>query len=148
MCNAYNALHITHCWIIRYEVWGNRILKASHLHFQICIGSQFAANHSHDCNHHKHKLCLLFHMGQFHSIQSSFSFFYALATYLHLNLSNLWLLNFQLVIRKPSFLTSIALHLPKCLPFSMNSRIYSKFLFHHHLSSSSVVTSISMLIPI
>ena len=27
----------------------------------------------------------------------------------------------------------------------MNSRTYSKFLFHHHLSSSSVVTSISML---
>ena len=25
---------------------GNRILKESHLHFQICIGSQFAANHS------------------------------------------------------------------------------------------------------
>ena len=28
----------------------------------------------------------------------------------------------------------------------MNSRIFSKFLFHHHLSSLSVVTSISMLI--
>ena len=27
----------------------------------------------------------------------------------------------------------------------MNSKIYSKFLFHHHLSSSSVVISISML---
>ena len=45
-----------------------------------------------------------------HSWNSNFS---ALATYLHLNLSNLWLLNFQLAIRKPSFLTSIALHLPK-----------------------------------
>ena len=56
------------------------------------------------------------------------------ATYLHLNLSNLWLLNFQLAIMKPSFLTSIALHLLKCPPFLMNSRIFSKFLFHHHLS--------------
>ena len=72
--------------------------------------------------------------------------FSALATYLHLNLSNLWLLNFPLAIRKPSFLTSIALHLLKCPPFLMNSRIFSKFLFHHHLSSLSVVTSISMLI--
>ena len=78
-----------------------------------------------------------------HSWNSNFS---ALATYLHLNLSNLWLLNFQLAIRKPSSLTSIALHLLKCPPFLMNSRIFSKFLFHHHLSSLSVVTSISMLI--
>ena len=76
-----------------------------------------------------------------HSWNSNFS---ALATYLHLNLSNLWLLNFQLAIRKPSFLTSIALHLSKCLPFLMNSRIYSKFLFHHHLSSSSVVTEFNI----
>ena len=63
-----------------------------------------------------------------HSWNSNFS---ALATYLHLNLSNLWLLNFQLATRKPSFLTSIALHLPKSLSFLTNSRIYSKFLFHH-----------------
>ena len=55
-----------------------------------------------------------------------------------LNLSNLWLLNFQLA-------TSIVLHLPKYLLFFRNSRTYSKFLFHHRLSSSSVVTSISML---
>ena len=68
-----------------------------------------------------------------------------LATYLHLNLSNLWLLNFQLATRKPSFLTFIVLHLPKYLLFFRNSRTYSKFLFHHHLSSSSVVTSMSLL---
>ena len=70
------------------------------------------------------------------------------ATYFHLNLSNLWLLNFQLATRKPSFLTSIVLHLPKYLLFFRNSRTYLKFLFHHHLSSSSVVTSIFMLILI
>ena len=78
-----------------------------------------------------------------HSWNSNFS---ALATYLHMNLSNLWLLNFQLATWKPSFLTSIVLHLPKYLLFFRNSRTYSKFLFHHHLSSSSVVTSISMLL--
>ena len=69
----------------------------------------------------------------------------ALAIFLHLNLLNSWLLNFQLATRKPSFLTSIDLHLPKCLLFLMNSKIYLKFLFLHHLNSSSVVTSISML---
>ena len=77
-----------------------------------------------------------------HTWNSNFS---ALATYLHLNLSNSWLLNFQLATRKLSFLTSIVLHLPKYLLFFRNSRTYSKFLFHHHLSSSSVVTSIFML---
>ena len=78
-----------------------------------------------------------------HTWNSNFS---ALATYLHLNLSN-----FQLATRKPSFLTSIVLHLPKYLLFFRNSRIYLKFLFHHHLSSSShssVVTSIFMLTQI
>ena len=79
-----------------------------------------------------------------HTWNSNFS---ALATYLHLNLSNSWLLNFQLATRKLSFLTSIVLHLPKYL-FFRNSRTYSKFLFHHHLSSSSVVTSIFTLILI
>ena len=77
-----------------------------------------------------------------HFWNSNFS---ALATHLHLNLSNWWLLNFQLATRKPSFLTSTVLHLPKYLLFLTNSRTYSKFLFHHHLSSSSVVTSISTL---
>ena len=70
----------------------------------------------------------------------------ALEIFLHLNLLNSWLLNFQLATRKPSFSTSIDLHLPKCLLFLTNSKIYLKSLFLRHLSSSSVVTSISMLI--